>query len=149
MDAQCSVEEICSTKFCCGASESLRSVILPRTASRCCPRSMVTLRLYRVNVKASRSSAEAGKTTPHKTQRAHRNFIEAPAASAAQLHTEQPLPRRKHSATALCQASGSKPGSRTSSPPGHAGPCLRLPELQHNPFCNQLRRSSASRVHRG
>src|SRR5690348_9839552 len=111
MDAQCSVDEICSTTFCCGKSESLRSVTLPRTASRCCPGSRVTLRLYCVNVKPSRSSADAGNTKPHRTQTTERNFIKAPAAAAAQLHTEQLPPPRKHSVKALCRASGSKRGS--------------------------------------
>src|SRR5438552_19190382 len=105
MDAQCSVEEICSTRFCCGESESLRSVTFPRTASRCCPGSVDPLRSYRVNVKASRSRAAAGSTKPHRTERTERNLIKAPAAFVAQPRTAQLPQQRKHLARGLCRAS--------------------------------------------
>src|SRR5579859_6920681 len=113
MELQLRVEEICSEGLLCAIAESLRRVIFPRTPIRCCSGSKRTLKSYLVKVNASRSIAWSH-SEPNTTSAAQANFIFIPTSSAAVLRFQiaqlQPLP--KHSATALAQASGSKPGNR-------------------------------------
>src|SRR5580693_8161577 len=58
-------------------------------------------------------------------------------AADARFHTAPPPRPRKHSATVLFRASGSKPGSRTFVLPDRAGLCLLRPEPVRNPCCSR------------
>src|ERR1051326_1917369 len=97
MERHVRLDDICRAIFCWGVSESLRSVIVPRTPMRCCSGSRRTCRSYLVKVNASRSSAGLQTLRPQSKHRTPRNFMQTFAAAGGRFRREPQPPLPTHS----------------------------------------------------